>query len=438
MSTTENDRHDNVMENTLTLRKFMHMYSLAIYIFELAIKLASLFNKKIALLNQGHKGLFERMSRDIVRIRNCKPDSRTYLFHCASLGEFEQGRPVIEALRKKEPEAIIILTFFSPSGYEPNKNNELADAVYYLPFDTRWEASKFASIIKADVAIVIKYEYWRNIFNALTRNGAALYIISALFQEDMCFFKWYGTFFRRPLGYVSHFFVQDENSVSLLKSIGFSNATISGDTRFDRVIKITENEPSQRIVKLEKYIDNDRKRFVAGSVWESDMKRLIPFISCHREIQFIIAPHNIDNNQIDRWISLLPSEINVAKFTEIENIDSTTNYDVVFINCVGMLSQVYKFASLAFIGGGYDKLGIHNTLEPAVWYKPVIFGPVFSRYIEAVGLVKCGGAFVVPETNDIETYWKDFLINGDIHAKKAGDFVQSNSGVTEKILNLIA
>lgn len=254
----------------------------------------------------------------------------------------------------------------------------------------------------------------------------------------MCFFNpiW-GSFFRKPLYLVNRFFVQDEHSAALLRRIGFDNSMVSGDTRFDRVMDILSAKPSQKVEFLEKYMVKERKRFIAGSVWESDMKRIIPFIESHRNIQFIIAPHNIDENQIDRWISSLPKELAIVKFTQLEKEQTTKDYDVIFINCVGMLSQIYKFADVTFIGGGYDKLGIHNALEAAVWSKPVIFGPVYSRYIEAVGLVACKGASVARTSDEISSLWDKLTECGNKYGTIAGKFVRENSGVTARLLNEI-
>jgi len=414
------------------------MYNLSIAIFQAAVHFAALFNKKAALLVEGHRNLLRRIADRMAEIRKSKGDVKTYLFHCASLGEFEQGRPLLEAIHKREPNSIIILTFFSPSGYSTKHNYEEADAVFYLPFDTPTAARRFASIIKADVAVIVKYEYWRNIFKSLHDCGTSIFVISALFQEDMCFFSPIcGKFFKYPLRFVNRFFVQDEHSAALLRKIGFDNCTVSGDTRFDRVCDILSAKPSERVQFLEKFMTEGKKRFIAGSVWESDMKRIIPFISSHPNIQFVIAPHNINANQIDRWIATLPQSLRVAKFTELEKGKITGDFDVIFIDCVGMLSQIYKFADVTFIGGGYDKLGIHNSLEPAVWSKPVIFGPVYSRYIEAIGLVACKGAFVARTSNDIAKLWEKLIAKGNEYGILAGKFVVENSGVTTRLLNEI-
>lgn len=414
------------------------MYSFFIMIFQAAVHIASLFNRKAALLVEGHKNLLERISDRMAEIRKEKNDAKTYLFHCASLGEFEQGRPLLEGVRRREPGSVIILTFFSPSGYESKHDYKEADAVFYLPFDTAIATRKFVDSVKPDIAVIVKYEYWRNLFKALRKCGTSIFIISALFQEDMSFFNpiW-GGFFIYPLKFVNRFFVQDEHSVALLRKIGFDNATVLGDTRFDRVCDILTAKPSPRVDFLEGFISYDRKKFVAGSVWESDMKRIIPFIASHKDVQYIIAPHNIHPEQIDRWISSLPEDLSAAKFTSIEKGEVTGNFDVIFIDCVGMLSQVYKFADVAFIGGGYDKLGIHNVLEAAVWSKPVIFGPVYSRYIEAVGLVACKGAMVARTTAELSRLWTILTEDGGIHGKNAGNFVLENSGVTAKLLKEI-
>jgi 3-deoxy-D-manno-octulosonic-acid transferase len=400
------------------------LYNIGIVLFTWSAILASLFNQKARLWIHGRKNWFDALNQKI------SSGERYVWIHCASLGEFEQGRPVIEAIKKEKPHVKVILTFFSPSGYEIRKNYQMADIICYLPADTPVNAEKFISIIDPAVVIFVKYEFWYNYLSVLGRRKIPFYLISGIFSRDQAFFKWYGTFFRKMLNNFSWFFVQDQKSYELLGTIGLQNVTVAGDTRFDRVMQIKEGAGD--IPQLELFKGKE-KLFLAGSSWKQDEEIITRYINKFPDrMKWVFAPHEIDSANIERLTRLLRTKyIRFSQFT-----DADANARVLIIDNIGMLSSAYRYADIAAVGGGFGK-GIHNILEPACWSIPVLFGPNHMRFPEAIELFRLGGAYSFGNYPDFGKII-DLLITDDEAYKKsaeaAGKYVGENTGATHKIM----
>lgn len=364
-----------------------------------------------------------------------KPDEKRVWFHCSSLGEFEQGRPVMEKLKARNPELKIVLTFFSPSGYEIRKDYAGADYVFYMPADTKVNAADFISLVNPQKVFFTKYEYWHHYFHELKKEEIPLYMISAIFRPSDRFFKWYGGFFRSMLKCVTRFFVQDTLSAQKLNEIGFANATIAGDTRFDRVVALAKHAKE---IPVARQFSERQKVLVAGSTWSDDEKVLADALgSLETQLKLIIAPHEINDSRIAE-IKRIFSGFRVLQFSMSANSDLNA-FDVLLIDNIGMLSSLYRYGSAAYIGGGFGK-GIHNILEAAVYGIPVLFGPTYSKFIEAKELIKCGGAFSIASAGGLRLQLdKIYSDNGENHqfARAASDYVQSNSGATDKIIEMV-
>jgi 3-deoxy-D-manno-octulosonic-acid transferase len=403
------------------------LYNLGIFIFYALAHLIALFNSKVKLWTDGQKGWQRKISEKI------KPGDRTMWIHCASLGEFEQGRPVIEAIKKEIPGLKIVLTFFSPSGYEIRKNYLQADCISYLPADTPRNAAEFISLVKPEFVIFVKYEFWNNYISVLHKNRIPLYLVSGIFRPGQHFFKWYGSFFRAILEKFERIFVQDKRSLDLLSSIGIKDAVLAGDTRFDRVIQLTGS--ARDITHIEKFRGGE-KLFLAGSSWGPDEEIIAQYINLSpMKMKWIFAPHEIDKPHIERLEKLL--KVSVVKFSEFS--DSSAEARVLIIDNIGMLSSAYKYAYIAAIGGGFGK-GIHNILEPACWGIPVMFGPGYKKFMEAVELIKEKGAMTFDsykEFSDILDKWLTDELFYLKSAKTAGDYVKKNTGATDYILKEI-
>lgn len=405
------------------------IYKAGIFIYSLLIRLFSLFNEKAKLFVQGRKNWKENLSSKI------DVNSKYIWFHCSSLGEFEQGRPVIEELKLQRPEYKILLTFFSPSGYEIRKNYPLADVVVYLPLDTKLNAQTFLEIVKPEKAFFVKYEFWYFYISELKRRNIPLYIVSAIFRENQQFFKntpW-GLWYRNILFKVEHLFVQNEKSGELLKSVNLSNFTVTGDTRFDRVAAIARD--SKKLPIVEKFKGNSLL-IVAGSTWKPDEELLAAFINQSANIKFIIAAHEVSAANINRIHQLLKKPaISFSKVSESE-IDK---FDVLIIDSVGLLSSLYKYGDVAYIGGGFG-VGIHNILEAATFGLPVIFGPNYKKFKEAVDLILERGAFSISNAGEL---WQTLntLIEDKNERRKASeicsDYVAKNVGSTKHIINKV-
>jgi 3-deoxy-D-manno-octulosonic-acid transferase len=394
-----------------------------------------LFNNKAKLWVTGRKNtVFVRIESSI-------------WFHFASLGEFEQGRPILEAIRNLHPEKKIAVTFFSPSGYEIRKNTPLADYVYYLPLDTAKNARNFIDTINPEIIVFTKYEYWFHFFNEANKRDIPLYIVSGIFRPGQVFFKWYGGFNRSILSLVSHFFLQDEASRQLLQGIGINNTSVSGDTRFDRV---WANAQNPKVLPLIDEFKNGHKLFIAGSTWSQDEALLAKLVSEYPDWKFIFAPHEIPGDKINALIDLLPegkaitfsqlkSEAEGLKSGDFINQSLTSNLQSLVIDNIGMLSSLYAYADIAYIGGGFG-VGIHNTLEAAAFGLPVIFGPNYQKFNEARELIALKAGFSINNETELKGI-VETLINDeafyDLTSKKVFNYVKENVGATKMIMKYI-
>lgn len=403
------------------------LYNISINLYTSLIYIASIFNKKAKLWVNGRKDIFMKLEKAIPK------NTKTAWFHVSSLGEFEQGRPLIEAFKKQYPKHKILITFFSPSGYEIRKNYEQADYIFYLPTDTKRNAKRFINIVNPDVVFWIKYDFWYHYINTLKRKRVPTFLISAIFRNDQLFFKQYGKWYKTILETFEHIFVQNESSRKILEDAGIKNVTVSGDTRFDRVYQISQQAKSFPIVEKFK---QDKQIFIAGSSWPKDEELIVRYIntSANRNIKYIIAPHEIKKENIDRIANSINT--NLIRYSEA-NQDNAANAQILIIDNIGMLSSLYQYADIAYIGGGFGK-SIHNTQEPAIWGVPVIFGPKnHHKFREAVDLINMGAAFCIhnyDEFNNIVTE----LIDNHKKREKCSDiskqYMQSMIGATDIII----
>ena len=411
------------------------IYNLIIYLYLLGVAVYSRFNEKVRKMWRGEREAF-RILREKV-----DPNAKYVWFHAASLGEFEQGRPLMERLRKDHPEYKILLTFFSPSGYEVRKNYEGADIICYLPLDTITNARRFLRTVRPVMAFFIKYEFWYNYLHILKHRNIPVYSVSSIFRPEQVFFKWYGRQYGRVLKCFTHFFVQNEISKDLLEKIHITNVTVVGDTRFDRVLQIKEAAKYLPVVETFK---QDAQVFVAGSSWPPDEAIFIPYFNKHSEWKMIIAPHVIGEDHL-RQIEKLLEGRKVMRYSSLTEADLPSKKaelqaaDVLIIDCFGLLSSIYHYGEIAYVGGGFG-VGIHNVLEAAVWDVPVFFGPNNQRFQEAQGLKAAGGGFDF-ETAEAFTRQMDvFLTDAEqlrIAGVQAGKFVQGLAGATEKVLSSV-
>ncbi|WP_316830976.1 3-deoxy-D-manno-octulosonic acid transferase [Pedobacter aquatilis] len=404
------------------------LYNIGIKIYSLIIWIFSFFNKKAALFISGRKQIFRQIAE--------KTDSsdQSIWFHFASLGEFEQGRPVLEKLKQLHPQKKIFITFFSPSGYEIRKNYALADGIFYLPLDTKKNAQRFLEIINPEMAIFTKYEFWYYYFKELNSRNIPLYVISGIFRKEQIFFKSYGSFYRNILKNVTHFFVQNQESSTLLKSIGLNNVTLSGDTRFDRVFENAQNP--KRLPEIEKFCDNSPV-LICGSTWPEDEKLLAELPLKYPDWKFIIAPHEVHENHIESIEKLFKTNcLRFSALSEQDNIETQSlKIQVLIIDNIGMLSALYQYGKIAYIGGGFGA-GIHNTLEAAAFGLAVIFGPKFNKFQEAKDLIEIKAAKSISSNNELLSAFEYF--NGNENASSAAKkYVAEKKGATEQILNNI-
>lgn len=403
------------------------IYNLAIIVYDLLVHLAAPFSRKPRKMMKGHWVVYELLRQQIEK------DARYIWFHAASLGEFEQGRPLIEQIRSKYPDYKILLTFFSPSGYEVRKHYRGADIVCYLPFDKPRNVKKFLDLANPCMAFFIKYEFWKNYLDELRKRAIPVYSVSSIFRRDQVFFKWYGGTYRNVLKDFEHLFVQNEASKRYLSKIGISNVTVVGDTRFDRVLQIREE--AKELILVEKFKGNSFT-LVAGSSWGPDEDLFLEYFNQHPEMKLIIAPHVIDENHLVEIIGKLRRPY--ARYTRADE-NKVDKVDCLIIDCFGLLSSIYRYGDIAYIGGGFG-VGIHNTLEAAVYGIPVLFGPKYNKFMEAIQLIDSKGAFSISDYGQLQTLFdrlyadKEFLQET---GKNAGDYVIGNSGATEKILDMI-
>jgi 3-deoxy-D-manno-octulosonic-acid transferase len=400
------------------------IYNIGIFIFSFFANLLAPFNSKVALWVNGQKNWEQKIADKF------KPGDRIVWIHCASLGEFEQGRPVIEAIKKERPELKILLTFFSPSGYEIRKNYQQVDCISYLPADTPGNAARFVSLVNPEFVIFVKYEFWNNYISELHKKNIPLYLISAIFRPGQHFFKWYGHFFRTMLRKFDKIFVQDQMSADLLSGIGINNSLLTGDTRFDRVVQITSTARS--IPQLEKF-RGDEILFLAGSSWRQDEEIIAQYINKFPlKMKWVFAPHEIDEQNIARLEKLL--KVSCVRFSKFN--DDSSKARVLIIDNIGMLSSAYKYAYIAAIGGGFGK-GIHNILEPGCWGIPVIFGPRYKKFREAVDLINEKGAMSFNSFEKLSEIIDNWLVNEPFYLKSANaalSYVNKNIGATGKIM----
>ena len=402
------------------------MYNIVIYIYLIGVAIASCFNKKVKKMWAG-----ERQALKVLR-EKVDPNARYIWFHAASLGEFEQGRPLMEYLRKTHPEYKILLTFFSPSGYEVRKNYEGADIICYLPLDTIRNARRFLRAIKPVMAFFIKYEFWYNYLHILQHRGVPTYSVSSIFRTDQIFFQWYGKGYGRVLKCFTHFFVQNIESKNLLAKLDIHDVEVVGDTRFDRVLQI--KEASKQLPIVEKFTENTSKVFIAGSSWLPDEEIFLKYFNLHKDWKLIVAPHVIGEDHLAQIFELLKGR-RVVRYTEATE-ENVKDAEVLIIDCFGLLSSIYHYGTISYVGGGFG-VGIHNVLEAAVWDIPVIFGPNNKRFQEAQGLIMAGGGF---EINDYQSF-RDLMMRFETDEmflqtskKHAGEFVKGRAGATEKIM----
>ncbi|EWH13818.1 three-deoxy-D-manno-octulosonic-acid transferase domain-containing protein [Cellulophaga geojensis KL-A] len=394
------------------------------------VKIIANFNPKIKLFVQGRKNIYNTLSKNI----SVKDD--VIWVHTASLGEYEQGLPVIEKLKKNYPTYKFVVTFFSPSGYQVKKDDNIANAIVYMPLDTLKNAKKFIKAVNPKLAVFVKYEIWPNHLKILKEKQIPTLLVSAYFKKEQLFFKWYGSFMRKSLTAFTHFFVQDSNSKNLLKSIGYNNCTVSGDTRFDRVSKILEQ--NNELDFMTNFTQN-KTCVVAGSTWPKGHLFLIDYINntSAKNIKFVIAPHNIITDQIEELKNSIHKK--VVLFSEINNND-ISDFDVLIIDTIGILTKVYSYAQIAYVGGGFTKGGLHNTLEPAVFGVPILIGPIYKGFKEAEDLVELKG--VLPAANQNEfTSVLDLLLSKKEHYNSTAEinknYVAQNIGATNKIASYI-
>ena len=400
------------------------LYNIGVRLYFLVVYLASFFNPKAKLWIDGRK------NQSFMSLNGC------IWFHFASLGEFEQGRSVLEQLKLKNPENKIVITFFSPSGYEVRKNTPLADAVYYLPLDTKANARQFIDALQPKMAIFTKYEYWYHFFNETHRRNIPLYIVSSIFRPGQVFFKWYGSLHREMLGFVSHFFVQDEGSKILLEQLNVQNVTVSGDTRFDRV---WANAQQPKEIAFVNEFKNGYKVFIAGSTWPQDEQLIATLVTQYPDWKFIIAPHEIGEEKIQKLIALLP-EGAFTRYSQHSSSQSlTSNLQSLIIDNIGMLSSLYQYGDIAYIGGGFGA-GIHNTLEAAAFGLPVIFGPNYLKFKEAGDLIALQAGFTIADEAGLKAVTNKLINDAAVYehaGEKARTYVQRNTGATATILDHI-
>lgn len=414
------------------------IYNIVIYFVLWGIAIASLFNEKVRKMWRGEREAFKILKQKV------DPNAKYIWFHAASLGEFEQGRPLMERIRKDYPQYKILLTFYSPSGYEVRKNYEGADIICYMPVDTRLNAIRFLRLVRPVMAFFIKYEFWSNFLHILKYRNIPTYSVSSIFREDQVFFKWYGRSYAGVLKCFTRFFVQNEESKRLLEGIGITAVDVVGDTRFDRVLQIKEAAKQLPIceafrtgVASSQSADvphHDFKVFVAGSSWPPDENIFIPFFNEHKDWRLLIAPHVIAEEHLKLILSLIKGK-KVVRYTQTTP-EEAEDADVLIIDCFGLLSSMYNYGDVAYIGGGFG-VGIHNTLEAAVWNMPVIFGPNNKKFQEAQGLLKSGGGFEINTYEDFSDLMGS-LMSDEAFLNQAGDkagaFVAHLAGATDKVL----
>ena len=406
----------------------MFLYNISIVLYYIVVAFVSLWDKKAKQWIVGRKDIFKRMAEVI------SPEDKVVWIHAASLGEFEQGRPVIEKIREQQPEYKILVTFYSPSGYEIRKNYAGADYIFYLPIDTPGNAKKFLDVAHPEIAIIVKYEFWLNLLSELKHRGVRTYLISAIFRRNSIFFRSYGSIWRQALDSFEQMFVQNEESKELLHEIGFDNVVVAGDTRFDRVAEIAYNVKKVPIVERFK---GDSPLFVAGSTWGPDEEILQTLINDNPQIKFVVAPHEMENSRIERIIA--QTKGGAVRYTLCNEESDFSKTQVLILDTIGILSSVYGYATWSYIGGGFG-VGIHNTLEAATFGLPIAFGPNYQKFKEARDMVALGAATKVESAEDL-TAWFAPLRDDKSALQRAGSaaksYTQRNQGATSLIMKIV-
>lgn len=403
------------------------LYNLSIRVYFLLVLLASTFNRKAKLWIEGRKHYWSRLKSQI------DPSSKIVWFHCSSLGEFEQGRPLIEAFKQRMPEVKILLTFFSPSGYEVRKNYSGANYIFYLPLDTKANAQQFLALVKPFMAIFIKYEFWYHFLSHLKMNKIPTYLVSANFRPDQVFFKTYGEWYRKFLQNFTYFFVQNPGAKALLEGIGLTNVMVTGDTRFDRVARIATE--AKEVPFIREFVGN-RKVLVAGSTWPKDEDIILPLTRMLPDVKFVIVPHEVDENHIESIIQKSP--VQAVRFTKASSSD-VINAQVMVVDTIGLLASIYRYGYIAYIGGGFG-VGIHNTLEAAAYGIPVIFGPNYQKFQEAKDLVAQKAGFSIKSQGELANLLNRLLTDEKEYMISCGEakkIVNSGLGATQKIIDKI-
>ena len=408
------------------------MYNIAIYIYLIGVAVLSMFDKKVRKMWQGERRAISEVKKRL------DPNAKYVWVHAASLGEFEQGRPIMEKIKEKHPEMKILLTFFSPSGYEVRKNYEGADIVCYLPLDTYRNAHRFLNAIHPVSALFIKYEFWYNYLHILKRRNIPVYSVSSIFRPKQIFFRWYGKHYANVLKCFEHFFVQNEASKELLHGIGIENVTVTGDTRFDRVLAIAEQAKDLPLVER---FCGGKQTFIAGSSWQPDEEIFIPYLNKRKDWQLVIAPHVIAPSHLEQIERLLSENGRKAvRYSALtEGKAKPEGFDALIIDCFGLLSSIYRYADITYVGGGFG-VGIHNLLEAAVWSKPVVFGPNNARFQEAQDLKVCGGGLEITDALSFASVMNSLLDKKEYLEEcgnSAGGYVKKKAGATKAILKAL-
>jgi 3-deoxy-D-manno-octulosonic-acid transferase len=406
------------------------LYNLFVFLSSIILRLLALFSPKIKLFVSGRKNVFDVLKESI------QPTDSVFWIHCASLGEFEQGRPLIENLKRKHADYKLVLTFFSPSGYEVQKNYEFADVVVYLPLDSVANAIRFLKLVHPSVAIFVKYEFWPNMLNQLKKQKTPTLLVSGIFRKEQVFFQIYGSWMRTKLKTFSHFFVQNQDSLQLLENINFTNSTVSGDTRFDRVFDILKRDNTLDFIER---FSVDSYVLVAGSTWKEDEDLLVSYIlnKATSDEKIIIAPHNINAEAIQSLKQSLGDK--AVLYSEREGVD-LSSFQVFIIDTVGLLTKIYSTAHVAYVGGGYTKSGTHNVLEPATFGIPVVIGPNFIKFKEAQDLVALQGCTVTNSQDSVDAVLMGFREDTSSRLKSgkaAQEYIKSSLGASEKISTYI-
>lgn len=409
----------------------MLAYRLFIWLYPRAVWLLSFWNPKARAWRRGRKSIFKQLSAAFHR--NTKP---VIWMHCSSLGEFEQGLPILESLKTSYSGYKILVTFFSPSGYEVRKDHPVADFVYYLPMDGPSRANRFFNIVQPSLVLFVKYEFWYFYLQEAAQRNIPAVLVSGIFRPDQPFFKWYGNLHRQMLSFFARLFVQTNEAASLLRGIGvIDSVVVTGDTRFDRVIEIAGD--LNPVPEIEAFCSG-RQTVIAGSTWTEDDEELDHFANTHPEMRFIIAPHDLDKERLEECLSLYKHSMLYSVFINQTALPTGTN--TLIIDNMGMLSRLYRYATICYVGGGFGDDGIHNVLEAAVYNKPVVFGPEYDKYIEGEELVDCGGGFSIENALGLEALLQDLLTNTDKYnaaCGAAGNYVRGKAGATEKVVNYI-